>query len=260
MSGRLDPYEGLDALEGLDPALEVLLVQGEALEKLAKHKIYGKMTSHEILARLRAEREQGGGLLSQAKIMIDLGMFTASNFRRVPFTDLGRVDYTVWTYCWADSPWVEMWDGVKQKAPEAHQDSYWFDIFCLDQFNERKMETIKRSDDIYQKASKYYVVGLACFDRLWCLAEVGCRTHQEITVVVDFKGFLYQRETAYKAAKLSTDPTFHRSRCTEESDRAIVEERIVKRCGSTATFDTDIKKVADSLLNNFREVTSPSSC
>eukprot|EP00961_Rhodomonas_salina_P026472 357367-Rhodomonas_salina.1 len=96
--------------------------------------------------------------------MIDLGMFNTTDLTRVKFTDLQREKYTVWTYCWGDSPWKQMWVSVQKEDPEAHQQRYWFVIFCLNQFDPLKMEAIKQSNEIYGNAEQIYlVIGLASF-------------------------------------------------------------------------------------------------
>jgi len=149
-----------------------------------------------------------------------------------------------------------MWDSVKKMDPNANEDCYWFDIFCLDQFHPHKMETIKRSNEIYNNANKYSIIGLACFDRLWCLAEAGCKQRDQIVMVFDTVGyFLMQRESAYKMAKfeLCTDRTFEGSRCTVDSDRDIVRDRILQKFDSIASFNRDIKILADEVLEEFRK-------
>ena len=45
-----------------------------------------------------------------------------------------------------------------------------------------QMKTILRSNDIYKFARKYYIIGIAIFDRAWCLAEVS--SHGLVSVVV----------------------------------------------------------------------------
>ena len=47
------------------------------------------------------------------------------------------------------------------------------DIFCLDQNDPKKMETIRRSDKIYAWANEYHVMGFGTFKRGWCLMELG---------------------------------------------------------------------------------------
>jgi len=68
-------------------------------------------------------------------------------------------------------------------------------------------------------------------------------------------GFLRKRECAYMFTKLKSDPTFNGSRCTVESDREIVEKRILESgFASVHDFDVYIKEVADKKMSPFREV------
>ena len=93
-----------------------------------------------------------------------------------------------------------------------------------------------------------------------CLAETTCtgekaQRHKEMIMVTDFERFLRRREFAYQCSKLRSDPTFNGSRCTVESDREIVEKRILESgFASVHDFDVYIKEVADDQLSPFREV------
>ena len=93
-----------------------------------------------------------------------------------------------------------------------------------------------------------------------CLAETTCtgekaQRRKEMIMVTDFEGFLERRELAYKCIKLYSDPTFNGSRCTVESDREIVEKRILESgFASVHDFDVYIKEVADDQMSPFREV------
>ena len=226
------------------PKLGVWMVTFGALKKLAFHPELGKMTSHEHLAKMEEYYKGGGGTKStktrsggpsQMEIMRNLNMFEEGAFKWITFEELElrQTKYTVLTYTWADSRWSEMleaWLKLPEKKLDGLTDDslLWIDIFCLDQFHPDKMDTIRKSADIYRYATKYYVIGLAIFDRVWCLAEI-CSVDQEKMVLVDkFErdSFLDRREDVYKTFNLSSDPTFQNSRCFKEEDRATVKERI----------------------------------
>ena len=93
-----------------------------------------------------------------------------------------------------------------------------------------------------------------------CLAETTCtgekaQRRKEMIMVTDFEGFLWRREETYMRTKLKSDPTFNGSRCTVESDREIVEKRILESgFASVHDFDVYIKEVADKKMSPFREV------
>ena len=87
-----------------------------------------------------------------------------------------------------------------------------------------------------------------------CLAETTCigekaQRRKEMIMVTDFEGFLKRREQAYMLAKLKSDPTFKGSRCTVESDREIVEKRILES-GFASVHDSEVyvKEVADNKM------------
>ena len=138
---------------------------------------------------------------------------------------------------------------------------FWIDIFCLDQQHPDKMETIKRSNEIYALAKYYFVIGLACFNRLWCTMELACKLGGQNgantdVVVTDFdsEGFLGRREEAYAFSQLDKDPTFETCRYTSATDVPIVEEKILAKFEDIAAFNDTIKNIADVILKVKREV------
>ena len=138
---------------------------------------------------------------------------------------------------------------------------FWIDIFCLDQQHPDKMETIKRSNEIYALAKYYFVIGLACFNRLWCTMELACKlggqngANTDVVVTdFDFEGFLGRREIAYAFSQLDKDPTFETCRYTSATDVPIVKEKILAKFEDIAAFNDTIKNVADVILKEKREV------
>ena len=138
---------------------------------------------------------------------------------------------------------------------------FWIDIFCLDQQHPDKMETIKRSNEIYALAKYYFVIGLACFNRLWCTMELACKLGGQNgantdVVVTDFdfnKGLLGRREHVYWVSQLDKDPTFETCRYTSATDVPIVEEKILAKFKDIAAFNDTIKNVADVILKELRQ-------
>ena len=135
---------------------------------------------------------------------------------------------------------------------------FWIDIFCLDQQHPDKMETIKRSNEIYALAKYYFVIGLACFNRLWCTMELACKLGGQNgantdVVVTDFEGLLGRREHAYALSQLKKDPTFETCRYTSATDVPIVKEKILAKFEDIAAFNDTIKNVADVILKKRRK-------
>ena len=142
------------------------------------------------------------------------------------------------------------------------EEFFWLDIFCLDQFKADQMKTFVQSDQIYGWAVKYYGMGLAIFDQVWCLAEITCSGKQahrlrKSIIVTEFEGYLGKREGAHKDTKLRvlSAPTFKVSRRSGKSDREIVETRILNSGFATIhEFDAYVKSVADKTLQPLREL------
>jgi hypothetical protein len=243
---------------GADPRFGVMLVKGECLLRLSEHKVYGKMTSHQILDVLTKKHRQAKGKKSQKQIMVELGMFQDADFEIVTFDALKRnKSHTVLTYTWNDSPVGEQYGPLNKKMKEKGIDMsaqlLWIDIICLDQQHPLKMETIKRSNEIYAHAKYYFVICLACFNRLWCTMELACQLGGQNgvntdVVVTDFVGFLKRREEAYLLAQLRKDPPFEACRYTSETDVPIVKEKILAK----------FKDIAAANLHSLRaSVTGP---
>ena len=94
----------------------------------------------------------------------------------------------------------------KEKLDGLTDDSLlWIDIFCLDQFHPDKMDTIRKSADIYGYATRYYVIGLAIFHRVWCLAEIAFVDQKKMVLVIEFEedSFLGKREEVYKVFNMT---------------------------------------------------------
>ena len=93
-----------------------------------------------------------------------------------------------------------------------------------------------------------------------CLAETTCtgeeaQRRKEMIMVTDFKGFLSQREKAYKWTKLMSDSTSNGSRCIVENDRELVEKRILESGFAYGhDFDVYVKKVVDKTLEPWRQL------
>ena len=131
-------------------------------------------------------------------------MFKRSDFVVVTFENLESFPYSVLSYTWNDSKWRALVLALQKLKPGMleegeEEEFFWLDIFCLDQFKADKMKSIFRSNEIYGWAVKYYVMGLAIFDRVWCLAETTCteekaQRRKEMIMVTDFEGFLGRRE------------------------------------------------------------------
>ena len=269
------PWDG----KAIDHGKEILLVRGPALMRLCQHPELGVQTSHDLLRLMQKQYTANGGKEgkdekgntvwtfgpAQVEIMEKLGMFKRSDFVVVTFENLESFPYSVLSYTWNDSKWRELVLALQKLLPGMleegeEEEFFWLDIFCLDQFKADKMKSIFRSNEIYGWAVKYYVMGLAIFDRVWCLAETTCigekaQRRKEMIMVTDVEGFLRRREDAYMRAKLGSNPRFNGSRCTVESDREIVEKRILESgFVSVHDFDVYIKEVADKKMSPIRQV------
>ena len=106
-------------------------------------------------------------------------LFDSESFVTIPWEQLKSTKYAVMTYCWGyrpkgvwGAPWSHMIDAL-QKRGGMNVEYVWIDIFCLNQLDPKKMETVDRSGKIYAWASEYHVMGFSCLTRGWCQMELG---------------------------------------------------------------------------------------
>ena len=120
------------------------------------------------------------------------------------------------------------------------------DIFCLDQNDPNKMETIKRSDKIYAWASEYHVMGFGTFKRGWCLMELGVTKAKPIIYSgkdglndddMDIWESLKKEDRTGRQAGLQNLLRFEAAGFSVEADRAIVRGFIQGARGSVESFE-----------------------
>ena len=141
------------------------------------------------------------------------------------------------------------------------------DIFCLDQNDPNKMETIKRSDKIYAWASEYHVMGFGTFKRGWCLMELGVTTAPPI-IYSDMDGLdddnldiliiLDEKDEGERQAGLQNLLRFEAAGFSVESDRDIVRGFIQSARGDVANFEAFLveKVLSDRALIDFAQTPS----
>mmetsp|Transcript_18033 Transcript_18033/g.36707 ORF Transcript_18033/g.36707 Transcript_18033/m.36707 type:complete len:274 (+) Transcript_18033:148-969(+) len=186
-----------------------------------------------------------------AKKSID-GLFGPCSFKLVPWRQLKSTKYGVLTYSWGNREkriWGATWAGMIQalKSKKKLNVKYaWIDIFCLDQNDPKKMETIRRSDKIYAWANQYHVMGMGTFNRGWCLMELGVTKATPILYsggdglrddAQDIMEILWKVNEGEKRAGLHQLFRFEAAGFSVESDRDIVRGFIQSARGDVARFE-----------------------
>ena len=132
-----------DNLADIQPGKQVLMLKGEALERLAENPNFGRMTSHEILDLLQTAYKKTGGKqdqqgnwkdgLAQVHLMKELGMFEYEDFEVVSLDEhaLATFEYNAVSYTWSDSQWREIVRALKKQHPKALKRLIWIDVICL---------------------------------------------------------------------------------------------------------------------------------
>ena len=135
-----------------------------------------------------------------------------------------------------------------------------YPLLRQDQFHSDKMKTIKLSFLIYRHGDEYLVVGLACFDRAWCLFEAASALmHDNKTsckkkaiLLTEFDGFLKEREYVYTSVKFDADPSFESCNCSFKEDKDFIRGQIVEKFTTVEAFDVEIKVLVQDVLRPFR--------
>ena len=133
------------------------------------------------------------------------------------------------------------------------------DIFCLDQNDPEKMETIRRSDKIYAWANEYHVMGLGTFKRGWCLMELGVTKAKPILYsfgdglrddAQDVIQILAKEDEGERQAGLQQLLRFEAAGFSVESDRDIVRGFIQSARGDVESFEAFLveKVLSDHVL------------
>ena len=211
----------------------VMLVRTVSLVHLLKEK-KGEMTSEDLL---KTFWQKDGNLNS---------LIPPDNFKAVPWEDLADTPYAVMSYQWL-SKWGPMVEFILLSTERVKADYMWIDVLCLDQMDPTKMTTIKRSDEIYNKAQEYHLMEIGSLFRGWVLFELSsvketllppC-THlsntQDPAGIKRMKGFL--RSTGFDGCEF-----------TEEADRAVVKKKIIDRYGSVPSFNKAIIAIVDKIF------------
>lgn len=173
------------------------------------------------------------------------GVFGAGSFVTIPWSQLKATKYAVLTYGWGGCTWSQIIKALKKKG-EMKVEYVWIDIFCLDQNDPNKMETIKRTADIYGWADEYHVMGFNTFKRGWCQCELGVTTAPPIFYsnddgleeeVGDITSKLAVAEPEERRAEVKQLLGFEAAGFTVEADRPTVRTMIEAARGSVESFD-----------------------
>ena len=136
------------------------------------------------------------------------------------------------------------------------------DIFCLDQNDPKKMETIRRSDQIYAWANEYHVMGFGTFKRGWCLMELGVTTARLILYsypdglrddaqTQKVIPILWREHKGERRAGLQQLFGFEAAGFSVESDRDIVRGFIQSVRGDVASFEAFL---VEKVLSAYDEI------
>jgi hypothetical protein len=167
------------------------------------------------------------------------------SFIEVKWADLPTIPYAVLSYQW-QSKWGSIAEFILHSDNRVLQKYMWIDVLCLDQMSPDKMTTIKRSDEIYFHAKEYHLVEIGSLFRGWVLFELSSvketmlppsihLTTQDPAAINVMKRFL--RSSGFDGCEF-----------TEDSDREVVQKKIIDRYGSVAEFNKKIIAIVDKIF------------
>ena len=209
----------------------IMLVSTASLAKLLER---GDMTSNDILKFLWQEE---GNIYS---------VIPPDSFIQVKWTDLPNTPYAVLSYQWL-SKWGSIGKFILLSEDRVLQKYMWIDVLCLDQTDPGKMTTIKRSDEIYLHAKEYHLMEIGSLYRGWVLFELSSVAEARLPPIVHLS--TQQDPAAIRIIKRFLSSTgFDGCEFTEESDREVVQRKIIDRYGSVAIFNKEIVAIVNKIF------------
>jgi len=164
-----------------------------------------------------------------------------SNFREVTWEELPSAYYAVLSYQW-EQDWHSILRHILQLNPVTAE-WIWVDSICLDQTDPRRMETIRRSDEIYSNANEYHLIEMGALTRGWIHFELASKTVPPII----HNSKIYD-PAARNLIRDSVRRGFEYSGFTVEDDRVEVRKKIVERYTSVANFNEVIIEFVNQIL------------
>ena len=180
------------------------------------------------------------------------GIFDEDCFLTLNWAEFTDANYAVFTYSWGVTTWDDIIQAIIKKGSLQVQ-YVWIDILCLDQNDPAKMETIKRTADIYRCASEYHVFGFNTFSRGWCQCELASGRDPIFYEYKDFDGMAQwadldavEDKQLASAHREGTD-LFDFAKFSFEDDRPVVRGVIEESFGGDmAQFDAVIVGLINS--------------
>ena len=167
------------------------------------------------------------------------------NFIEVTWTDLPMASYAVMSYQWL-SKWGSIVEFILHSKKRVLQEYMWIDVLCLDQNAQDKMDTIKRSDEIYYHAKEYHLMEIGSLFRGWVLFELSSVRETMLPPAIHLST---QDPAAINMMKRFLQTTgFDGCEFTEESDREIVKKKVIDRYVSVAMFNQKIIAIVDKIF------------
>lgn len=207
-----------------------MLIKTSSLRQLLKRE---DMTSEDILKFIWERDEHIFSIIPQ------------EHFKRCYWGDLTKISYAVISYQWR-SKWHTIAEFLLHSINRVTEEYIWIDVLCVNQRDPNRMKTVRRSDEIYHNAASYHLIEIGSLFRGWVLFELSSvrdslippRIHITLKdpAMVDMaKQFL--RSTGFNGCKF-----------TAESDREIVEKKIVDSYGSVDNFNLRIVAIVDRIF------------
>jgi hypothetical protein len=167
------------------------------------------------------------------------------SFIEVNWADLPNTPYAVMSYQWL-SKWGSIAHNILLSDKRVKADYMWIDVLCLDQMSSDKMTTIERSDKIYFNAKEYHLMEIGSLFRGWVLFELSSVKESILPPVIHLTTQDPAAITVMKQFLSSSG--FGGCNFKVESDREIVEKKIIDEHGSVPEFDKRIIAIVDKIF------------
>lgn len=168
----------------------------------------------------------------------------------VTWDELKDCRYAVLSYQWK-SPWQTLVNFILHGERRVHLYYMWIDVLCLDQMSQDKMETIRRSNEIYLNAKEYHLMEIGSLLRGWVLFELSSVKETMLPPVTHYtaKDPAMIQTVKDRLRSTGSDGGFEGSKFSDETDRPKVRQHIIDTpiYGTVAKFNEKIITIVDNI-------------
>eukprot|EP01036_Dinobryon_divergens_P061979 gene61979-biopygen36305 len=201
----------------------------------------------ESLKKLYNEKDMSSEIIRDEFWMVKGSIFSLipqDQFMKCPWSSLKKVKYAVLSYQWRKY-WHAILKFIFDPRNGVKVEYIWIDVFCLNQLDENRMTTIRRSDEIYHNAYEYHLIDLGSVFRGWILFELASAREGVLPVV---HTSTKDKKTLRSLTNEFKENGFEGSEFTKPADKELVRKKILEKHKSMKDFNDKVEKIIDAII------------